>query len=147
MAVVESGMVVIVTGVYAVCVFGGGLYGYISAGSKISAIASGICALVAWVLTDFQATITPWPAAAWCLLLTGMFGKKAFAKKKEESMCPVHGEAPEMTGDKASDPMAKYTRMEEGASKPKDDSLAKPIMTVLTIFSLVEVALLVQLAL
>merc|ERR1712187_1008552 len=121
-------------------------YGYLTAGSKISAIASGICAAVALSLTFVQSTITPWPAALFCLLLVGMFGKKAASKKEEESMCPVHGDAPAMTEDKKADPMAKYTRMEEGGKSKSDSPLAKPIMTVLTVFSIVQVALLVQLA-
>eukprot|EP00930_Biecheleria_cincta_P065090 TRINITY_DN50794_c0_g1_i1.p1 TRINITY_DN50794_c0_g1~~TRINITY_DN50794_c0_g1_i1.p1 ORF type:complete len:148 (+),score=32.77 TRINITY_DN50794_c0_g1_i1:101-544(+) len=147
MVFVSNEAVIQVTEAYAVCVFGGGLYGYFSAGSKISAIASGICANVALLLAAYDSEITPWPAAVWCFVLMGMFGKKAFSKKKEESMCPVHSDAPEMTDDKRSDPMAKYTRMEEGGDKKSSDSLSKPIMIVLTLFSLAEIILFVQLGL
>eukprot|EP00927_Polykrikos_kofoidii_P051034 TRINITY_DN4484_c0_g1_i1.p1 TRINITY_DN4484_c0_g1~~TRINITY_DN4484_c0_g1_i1.p1 ORF type:complete len:146 (-),score=30.85 TRINITY_DN4484_c0_g1_i1:201-638(-) len=142
MAFLDSSAVIYVTAVYALAVFGGGLYGYLTAGSVISVIASTICAVIAFVLTYFMGDISPWPAVVWCLLLTAMFGKKAFGKEKQ-TMCPMHGDGPAMTEEARADPMSKYTRMEEGG-KASSGSMGKVIMVVLTVFSIVEIVLQVQ---
>eukprot|EP00928_Gymnodinium_smaydae_P093739 TRINITY_DN78041_c0_g1_i1.p2 TRINITY_DN78041_c0_g1~~TRINITY_DN78041_c0_g1_i1.p2 ORF type:complete len:149 (-),score=45.24 TRINITY_DN78041_c0_g1_i1:23-469(-) len=146
MVFVDAQLVLAVTYGYGACVFGGGLYGYISAGSKVSAIASTICALVAVGLAAVQGDISPWPAAIWCLLLPGLFGKKAFGKKKQ-SMCPVHNDTMQaMTEEKRADPMSRYTRMEEGGGDGGEKGGAgKSIMVLLTAYSVVEVVLLAQL--
>merc|ERR1712217_826983 len=81
------------------------------------------------------------------VLLAVMFGKKAFGKKKEASMCPMHnagGDLP-MTEDKKSDPMAKYTRMTDDKNTEKKGN-SSLIMVALTVLSLGEVVLFAQLA-
>merc|ERR1711879_630072 len=131
--IVSKGIVFDVTIVYALLVFGGGLYGYIAAKSKASLIASTICAVIALLAAEESDDITPWPAALWCLLLAGFFGKKFVAgDKKDESMCPAHNSSlPAMTDEKQNDPMAKYTRMQDAEPKKKP-----PIMIVLALLSL-----------
>merc|ERR1711920_593173 len=107
-------------------------------GSKASAIASTIIAVLLMAFTQYEKTWAVWPAAALCLALVYMFGKKSF-KKESSSACPVHSDLPSMPNDeeKLNDPLTKYTRGSEGESKNK----TSPLFLVLSVYALVLVGL------